>query len=76
MTVVIQYVLVLNTIFFGTCLTTFIIGAYLMFLSLAFDIKCVIGFINENNRTKKSRPKAVVKLPELIQLHVNALKFV
>lgn len=74
-TVKIQYVLVLNSISFGACLITFVIGAHLMFVSLAFDVKCVIAFIIEHSGTKKSRPKAVAKLSELIELHVNALKF-
>lgn len=75
MAVIIQYVLVLNTISFGACLITFMIGAHTMFLSLAFDIKSVIAFIIDNSATKKTRPKANFKLPELIELHVNALKF-
>lgn len=75
MTMTIQYVLVLNAISFGACLVTFMIGAHLMFVSLAFDIKCVIAFIIENSGKKKTRPEAIAKLTELIELHVTALKF-
>ena len=69
-----QYVLVFNTAIFAACLITFVIGAYLMFLSLAVDVKCVIGCTTENNRTKKDRPKAILKLIEFIQLHMNTIQ--
>lgn len=63
-----------SVISFMICITLFQFGSVIVLNSIAEDIKCNIGSINEQTKSTESGLELVKQFYELIQLHSTAKK--
>lgn len=68
----IQYAVVLQYARVGTCVATFIAGAFWLMISLAKDLKRDLLRVNYIIRDDRSLSKAMDGFAGLIELHINA----
>lgn len=70
--VAIEYLIVLNVIFFNMCIMIIAVGPCLLLTSMTQDIEYHMDALNKCARIKKNRYELIQQFNKLIQFHSNA----
>lgn len=71
---VFEYIIIVNELFAMMCMSIFIIGACLMIISFADDIKCDLQSLNRTAKVNDdyNRLEIILRFSQFIQFHTNA----